>query len=57
MILYANELVDEIRKQKPSDATMVVVDGHEIKDVGYKGNKLYISLDESNDDSNYLSEY
>ena len=47
MIEYANELIDEIKANKPSDATSITVAGVPIKDVRYTGSGLEIFIDDT----------
>lgn len=46
MIDYANELVEEIKANNPSNATPITVSGVPIKDVRYTGVGLEISCDD-----------
>lgn len=42
MIDYANELIEEIKSNKPSDATMITVNGAPIERIRYNGVNLNI---------------
>ena len=42
MIEYANELIEEIKNNKPSNATTITVNGYEIDSVRYTGEGLEI---------------
>ena len=46
MIEYANELIEEIKANKPSNATVITVAGVPIKDVRYTGVGLEIFIDD-----------
>ena len=47
MIEYANELIEEIKVNKPSNATAITVAGVPIKDVRYTGSGLEIFIDDT----------
>lgn len=49
MIEYANDLIEEIKRLKPSDAISIRTNGYEISRVIYEGSHIDIVTDENKD--------
>lgn len=50
MIEYANDLIEEIKRLKPSDAISIRSNGYEISRVIYEGSHIDIVTDENSED-------